>query len=252
MAWPTVAVNVTNLDANADSPLSARSDILDLTTKFNDLIAMRAVANGVASLDAAGKVPGAQVNAADSLVIGAPIGGDKGAGTLNLDSDLYRDGVNITTPAAVTNFLRGHAVYFTAGHYATYASHDVFAYGAYTSLGPTGSGAAIIWTALDVLPSTAKAVIAMVDTYIYGSTSGTAYGAEVLVRATGAGNSTNSFAARAAFINRSGSQEQDSNVVQCVIPLDSSRRFDVYTNKTGAGYSGQAVLRLIGWIDSLI
>lgn len=39
MTWPTVAVTTTNLDAGSDSPSSARPDILDLTQKFNQLIA---------------------------------------------------------------------------------------------------------------------------------------------------------------------------------------------------------------------
>ena len=60
MAWPTVAVTTTNMDATSDSPATARSDILDLTTKFNDAIAMRGVANGIASLGSDTRLPFAQ------------------------------------------------------------------------------------------------------------------------------------------------------------------------------------------------
>lgn len=39
MVWPTVAVVTTNTDASTDSPATARSDLLDLEQKFNQLIA---------------------------------------------------------------------------------------------------------------------------------------------------------------------------------------------------------------------
>ena len=39
MTWPTVAVVTTNLDAAADSPASARSDLLDAVQKLNQQIA---------------------------------------------------------------------------------------------------------------------------------------------------------------------------------------------------------------------
>lgn len=62
MPWPTVPVNTTNLDDPVNDKASdARSDILDLTTKFNQLIAMRGAANGVASLGATGLVPTTQL-----------------------------------------------------------------------------------------------------------------------------------------------------------------------------------------------
>lgn len=48
MAWPTTPVVTTGMDADTD-PLP-RSDILDLTTKFNQLIAMKDVAGGVVGL----------------------------------------------------------------------------------------------------------------------------------------------------------------------------------------------------------
>lgn len=92
MPWPTVAVNTTNLDANADSPLSARSDILDLTTKFNDLIAMRGVANGVASLDVTGKVPLGQLPAFRGVLVrgtSQSITGSNAVNVLTLNTEFY-------------------------------------------------------------------------------------------------------------------------------------------------------------------
>lgn len=39
MAWPTVAVNTTNVDQTTDSPATARADLLDLIQKCNLMIA---------------------------------------------------------------------------------------------------------------------------------------------------------------------------------------------------------------------
>lgn len=61
MAWPTVAVDTTGMDADTDN--LPRVAILDLTTKFNALIAMRAVASGVCDLDASALVPIARIPA---------------------------------------------------------------------------------------------------------------------------------------------------------------------------------------------
>lgn len=60
MTWPTT-VTLTSLDADTDSPLSARPQIKAIGDAVNDIIAERASADGVASLDASGTVPQAQI-----------------------------------------------------------------------------------------------------------------------------------------------------------------------------------------------
>lgn len=55
MPWPTVPVVTTGMDADTDT--LPRADILDHTNKFNQLIAMRGVADGVCELDSAALVP---------------------------------------------------------------------------------------------------------------------------------------------------------------------------------------------------
>lgn len=67
MAWPT-AVITTGMDADTDA--LPRTAILDLTTKFNALIAMRGVANGVCDLDASGKVPNTRLDATLTALAG--------------------------------------------------------------------------------------------------------------------------------------------------------------------------------------
>lgn len=61
MPWPTVPVVTTGMDADTDT--LPRSDILDHAQKFNQLIAMRAVADGVCDLDGSGLIPSARLPA---------------------------------------------------------------------------------------------------------------------------------------------------------------------------------------------
>lgn len=61
MTWPGSTVSTTNVDASGDSPANARSDILDAFQKLNTVIGARGSTDGVASTDAAGKVPFTQI-----------------------------------------------------------------------------------------------------------------------------------------------------------------------------------------------
>lgn len=62
MSWPSDDLITTNVDAGTDSPAAARANIFALFSKVKAVLAARGVANGVASLDAAGKVPLGQVD----------------------------------------------------------------------------------------------------------------------------------------------------------------------------------------------
>lgn len=63
---------------DADTDALPRSDILDLTTKFNQLIAMRGVADGVCDLDGSGKVPTTRLEAKLAAIAGLVGAADKG------------------------------------------------------------------------------------------------------------------------------------------------------------------------------
>lgn len=60
MAWPST-LTLTHLDNDTDSPLSARPQLKSMGDAVNNIIAERASADGIASLDASGLVPQAQV-----------------------------------------------------------------------------------------------------------------------------------------------------------------------------------------------
>lgn len=88
MAWPTVAVDTTGMDNDTDA--LPRSAILDLTTKFNDLIVMRGVASGVCDLDGAGLVPVARIPAAIARLASPALSGDPTAPTQALRNNSTR------------------------------------------------------------------------------------------------------------------------------------------------------------------
>lgn len=71
MPWPTVPVVTTGMDADTDA--LPRTDILDLTTKFNSMIAMRGVADGVCDLDGSGKVPITRLDATLTALAGLDV-----------------------------------------------------------------------------------------------------------------------------------------------------------------------------------
>lgn len=60
MAWPST-VTLTQLDDDADSPLSARPQIKAMGDAVNDIIGERGVASGIASLDSSGTVPNTEI-----------------------------------------------------------------------------------------------------------------------------------------------------------------------------------------------
>lgn len=98
MPWPTAPVVTTGMDNDADS--LPRSDILDLTTKFNQLIAMRGVADGVCDLDGSGLVPVARIPAAIARLASPTFTGTPAGPTAS-------PGTN-TTQLATTAFVRAN------------------------------------------------------------------------------------------------------------------------------------------------
>lgn len=98
MPWPTAPVVTTGMDNDSDA--LPRSDILDLTTKFNQLIAMRGAADGVCDLDGSGLVPVARIPAAIARLASPALSGTPTAPTAS-------PGTN-TTQLATTAFVRAN------------------------------------------------------------------------------------------------------------------------------------------------
>ena len=61
MPWPAGGISTANLDGGSDSPGLARPALLAAVQAVNDMAAARGAVDGVASLDAGGKVPSGQI-----------------------------------------------------------------------------------------------------------------------------------------------------------------------------------------------
>lgn len=225
-----------------------QAEIVDPTSASEDseIVFHTAVAGTIAE----------RVVVGQGMQIGAPTGTDKGVGTLNLDNDLYKDGTNITTPTAVSNHVVGHAVY-THDDVSSGTGFDVVANigSSFETIGKTGSGATNIWTALDAVPSTAKAIILKIYTRIAGSTTTTTYTASVFWRKVGsavAAGSTELLIGRARFRNTSGVLEEDDTIAFAIVPINSSGVGEIAYTVAGTTPSDAAQINLVGWIDSLI
>lgn len=98
MPWPTTPVTTTGMDNDADS--LPRSDIFDLTTKFNQLITMRGVAAGVCDLDASALVPVERIPAAIARLASPALSGTPTAPTAAAGTN--------TAQLATTAFVRAN------------------------------------------------------------------------------------------------------------------------------------------------
>lgn len=61
MAWPTITINTTNMDASADDASQARADIKQMADNVNLIKDSKGAASGIAELDAGGLVPSTQL-----------------------------------------------------------------------------------------------------------------------------------------------------------------------------------------------
>lgn len=57
MAWPTVVIDTTNMDAAGDNPGNARADIKQMADNLNAIKDSKGAVSGIAPLDAGSKVP---------------------------------------------------------------------------------------------------------------------------------------------------------------------------------------------------
>lgn len=162
----------------------------------------------------------------------------------------------VTQPAAVANFVSGHAVYCHDNLPAQPTAFDIGANvaAAWESVGPTGSGAVNIWTNLDAVPLTAKALILKISNSVTGSTNADTYANNIYARKTGATSTpfANNRISRAQLTNRTGAAENDANETLSIVPVDSAIRFDLYRDTSGTAPTVLADAHLVGWIDSLV
>lgn len=150
---------------------------------------------------------------------------------------------NSFTPTAIfTIDGTGKITKGTSGQYVTAADYPVFSStvlsftvsitaATWTSIGPTGSGASVIWTALDTIPSDADWI--EVRTLIGVSTTGTSIDEGIYVRASGSSvainDTLNSINKVYTVVGGNGTNSiSSSSVTSSKIQLSSSNIFEVY------------------------
>lgn len=156
---------------------------------------------------------------------------------------------NATVGPYVSGYISGVTEYIESDTGADQTGFDVDAVisTAWESVGPTGSSATNIWTDMDIIPTGAK----WVEIKIYSSASD-ASGLTVKQTLHGrvTGSSTAAADANAISLNHSiatGSTVNfDGNITTAKIPIDSSRRFDLYRNPSN-GTAFVCNIYLIGW-----
>lgn len=156
---------------------------------------------------------------------------------------------NATVGPAVSGYVSGVTEYIETDAAADSTVFDIDgAIGAaWESVGPTGSGATNIWTALDSVPTGAKWVeVKAVLTQNYSTT--TVYGAELDSRPTGSAIANGyrmSIAqfrgsiASGAFVGNTKGTEK--------IRIDSTNSFDLYLTEIGTPTTNDHYLWLKGW-----
>ncbi|MFQ5510041.1 MAG: hypothetical protein ACE5FN_12020 [Leptospirillia bacterium] len=235
MAWPTGAVNTTNLDQGTDSPALARADLLAAIQKLNDMIAALNQPGGVLGLDGSS---GALIPGVLSVTAQANVAGNRVLTTAD-------DGP--AAPAGYTKYSNFYMVNDVPALNTPSLSVDSFlAKNTWVSVGPTGSGATYTWTALDVVPATAKALEFMGLGYL--NTLSSIETATLKARKTG--TTTNSpwiFRQQAASdgVTRAYDNTEISFKVQC----NANRRFDLNWDGENFGGTVTIILYLVGWYE---
>jgi len=128
---------------------------------------------------------------------------------------------------AYTDYVGGHASYVRKGTSLpdTINLNSILTEGLWESIGPTASGADNIWTALDVVPTTATALTVRTHNSVTGDTDGVLYGNQLHYRGVGSGLGIGfgNRISETGLWNRTAVNENDSNIAETTIPIDSNR-----------------------------
>lgn len=152
----------------------------------------------------------------------------------------------------ISGYVKGTTEYLEGDvgvNSTTFAAASVIG-AAWESIGPSGSGATNIWTALEDAPSGAKFIKLKIIEAISGSTNGDTYKGIVYLRKTGSSAAADlvSQAGEVSFTNTSGSLESSSDITRDEIPVDSLIRFDAYLVANGTSPAQTANLYYKGTV----
>jgi len=157
-------------------------------------------------------------------------------GVANFPVGLQIGGVDVGGETAVT-----HASGYPAISSALFTLTTSVAENAWESVGPTGSGAANIWTALDSVPAGSSWIRVYVKAVANGGPVSSSVTFQAYARKTGTVGAADNYTDIIdidSFTDSAGGNVS-SNSSEATIPLDSSGRFDTYwtSSYTGSNYS---------------
>lgn len=170
----------------------------------------------------------------------------------NIDINLTPKGTgNVLNTKAVSGYVSGVTEYIESdtGADSTLFDVDLNISTAWESIGPTGSGADNIWTAMDNIPSGAKYVKLRIYNLIGGSTSGTNYTNTLYSRVTGSSTAidVSNIISIGNIDNGTGATQESLSFHIANVPLDSSNRFDLYHSTSGSPSVLNVRIFVAGW-----
>jgi hypothetical protein len=180
-----------------------------------------------------------QLNVDNIRVDGNTISSTNANGDINLTPNGTGKVVISESGSAVSGYVSGTRLYLNVlgGAATVFDVVTNVTESAFESVGPTGSSATNIWTSMDVMPTDAKAVIIKaVATFTTNATTGSSIG--VYGKQTGqADNNRNKLC---SFLYEAVASGDNVEITHSglLIPLDSSRRFDISWVATGDSARG--------------
>lgn len=154
--------------------------------------------------------------------------------------------------APVTNFLSSLETHINEyGSWTPVTPFDVDANvteSTWESIGPTGSGADNIVSGMDIIPASAKAIIARIYAVGRDTATGGVYSLDVYARKTGSGLSTGSHSRIYGHSLYTDATSAVGGQQLSIVPLDSSRRFDLLWFNSATAKQQSIIFHFLGWI----
>lgn len=156
-----------------------------------------------------------------------------------------------SAPPAVAGYTPGEITYLN-NDYGNSTSINIsgsITKNTFETIGPTGSGATNIWTALDDLPANATGVMITVTSQVEANAASLTYEAPIRVRGTGsisAGNNT-LISNAGGRVSAGGDLEKSTSVNSTFVVLDGNNTFELQWNDTNVTFN-TSIMYLNGFI----
>jgi len=190
---------------------------------------------------------------------------NQGAGTLNILNGVYVNNSELYLPSAISNFVGAQNIVMndTTTVRSFFEVDTIIPTGIFESVGASGSGANNIWTALNVIPANAKAVILFCEVFVSSYNVVGSYKLSALLSGRKTGSTQSGTETRLSQADTVGYLSiasstwrfQDSSYTQIILPIDGNGRFDLawfasFSTTTGTPINSQQIrVYLDGWLE---